>query len=92
MVEDTGIRSVQLSIVLGAGGGTAVWKQKQDWRASALLVPRDGAISLLLMGKLHASIANNFGVSSQLLRWRINQTGIIRQLSAISRKQELGQL
>jgi hypothetical protein len=68
-------------------GGCRYWNRQledeADWQAAALLVPRDGAFAWLRAGGGLAAGASNFGVSSALFRWRVNQTGIIRQLAAM---------
>jgi len=57
-------------------------EDEANWLAGALLVPREGALALSRSGMTIADIAANFGVSEQLCRWRVNQTGITYQLRA----------
>ncbi len=74
---------------LGAGG-CRYWDSESeaeaDWQAAALLVPRDGAFALLRSGADFAEGAGHFGVSLALFRWRINKTGVARQLAALERR------
>jgi Zn-dependent peptidase ImmA (M78 family) len=67
-------------------GGCRRWDEiaesEADWLAGALLVPREGALWWL---RSHGGLpegASHFGVSEALFRWRVNQTGVIRQLQA----------
>jgi hypothetical protein len=68
-------------------GGCRYWdsrlEDEADWQAAALLVPRDGAFAWLRAGNTIADGAANFGVSTALFRWRVNQTGVARQLAAL---------
>lgn len=60
-------------------------EDEANWLAGALLVPREGALALARSGMTIADIAENFGVSEQLCRWRVHQTGVAHQLRASSR-------
>lgn len=60
-------------------------EDEANWLAGALLVPREGALALARSGMTIGDIAANFGVSEQLCRWRIHQTGVAHQLRAGSR-------
>ncbi len=66
------------------GHGCRLWnaqvEEEATWLAGALLVPREGARKLAYSGMSVAKIAVHFAVSEQLCRWRVNQTGITRQL------------
>ncbi len=68
-------------------GGCRYWDSRleaeADWQAAALLVPRNGAFAWLRAGKNLSDGAANFGVSLALFRWRVNQTGVARQLAAM---------
>lgn len=72
--------------VLGPGG-CRYWNRdledEADWQAGALLVPRDGAFYWLRHGTDPFDAARHFGVSDALFRWRMNQTGLSRQLRAM---------
>jgi Zn-dependent peptidase ImmA (M78 family) len=58
----------------------ATMEEEATWLSGALLVPRDGALSLTRRGHTIEAIADHYGVSAQLCRWRLNQTGIFRQI------------
>lgn len=58
-------------------------EDEADWQAAALLVPRDGAFAWLRAGRGLKDGADHFGVSLALFRWRVNQTGVVRQLAAM---------
>jgi hypothetical protein len=69
---------------LGAGG-CREWATREegeaDWLAAALLVPREGALHWMERdGDLERG-AEHFAVSTELFRWRVNHTGVIRQLA-----------
>ena len=63
-----------------------VFEAEADWLAGCLLVPREGALMLLLQSRSSASSAAHFGISEQLFKWRANQTGVVRQLSFLGRR------
>lgn len=71
-------------------GGCRYWdarlEAEADWQAGALLVPRDGAFAWLRNGGKLSDGADNFGVSLALFRWRVNHTGLTRQLAAMGVK------
>lgn len=67
-------------------GGCRHWDGPQeaeaDWLGAAMLVPRESALRWMLRtGDLEEG-AHNFGVSVDLFRWRVNHTGVARQLAA----------
>ncbi|MXW10512.1 MAG: ImmA/IrrE family metallo-endopeptidase [Gammaproteobacteria bacterium] len=62
------------------GNYDAVQEQEANWLASCLLVPRDG---LLAAGRRNADqryLAMRFGVSREMIAWRLRMTGVSRQL------------
>jgi hypothetical protein len=67
-------------------GGCRYWharlEEEADWQAATLLVPRDGALAWFRGGGGMTDGAENFGVSLALFRWRVNKTGVARQLTA----------
>jgi hypothetical protein len=72
---------------LGAGG-CRHWANREeaeaDWLGAALLVPREGALDWMTRdGNLERG-AEHFGVSVELFRWRVNHTGVSRQLARTS--------
>jgi Zn-dependent peptidase ImmA (M78 family) len=67
-------------------GGCRHWNGQQeaeaDWLGAAMLVPRESALAWMLRdGDLEQGAAN-FGVSIDLFRWRVNHTGVARQIEA----------
>jgi hypothetical protein len=70
-------------------GGCRLWDGRQeaeaDWLGSTLLVPRAGAIAWMLQSDDVDSGARNFGVSVELFRWRINHTGVVREVQKVVR-------
>jgi hypothetical protein len=74
-------------------GGCRHWDGPQeaeaDWLGSALLVPRTSALAWMLESDDVDAGARNFGVSIELFRWRINHTGVIRQVQKLRRESEL---
>jgi Zn-dependent peptidase ImmA (M78 family) len=71
-------------------GGCRHWDGLQeaeaDWLGSALLVPRAGALAWMLESDDVEGGASNFGVSIELFRWRINHTGVLRQVEKLRRE------
>ena len=67
-----------------AANGQRFWdaelEEEATWLGAALLVPRDGALRMLRSGRGVDEIATHYGVSEQLCRWRITQTGVLHQL------------
>lgn len=72
------------SAPVSEGKGRRYWdatlEDEANWLAGALLVPRDGALNFLRRQHTIGAIAAHYGVSVQLCRWRIYQTGIHRQV------------
>jgi hypothetical protein len=70
-------------------GGCRHWDGRQeaeaDWLGSTLLVPRAGALAWMLQSDDVDSGARNFGVSVELFRWRINHTGVVREVQKVVR-------
>ena len=69
---------------LGAGG-CRYWSRREeaeaDWLGAAMLVPRGGARWWMERdGDLERG-AEHFGVSIELFRWRVNHTGVMRELA-----------
>lgn len=69
-------------------GGCRMWdsglEAQADWQAGALLVPREAALVWMRTNESLEDGALHFGVSVQLFQWRVNQTGVRRQLAASS--------
>ena len=77
-----------LAPALGVGGcrrWSAVLEAEADWQAGALLVPRQAALSWMQASGSLDDGARHFGVSLPLFRWRVNQTGVLRHLQALSK-------
>jgi IrrE N-terminal-like domain len=70
-------------------GGCRHWDGRQeaeaDWLGSALLVPRAGALAWMRESDDVDAGARNFGVSVELFRWRINHTGVVREVQRVGR-------
>jgi Zn-dependent peptidase ImmA (M78 family) len=58
------------------------FEDEADWLAGAMLVPRDGLLAHRKSGKTPQQIADIYGVSKELLNWRLRMTGIERQLKS----------
>jgi hypothetical protein len=57
-------------------------EEEADWLAGCLLVPRAGALAWFARGGGFEDGADHFAVSGQLFHWRVNHTGVVRQLRA----------
>jgi hypothetical protein len=66
-------------------GGCRHWDGLQeaeaDWLGSTMLVPRESALEWMLQNGDLEEGARNFGVSVELFRWRVNHTGVVRELA-----------
>ena len=74
-----------LSPALGAGGCRRwddVLESEADWQAGTLLVPREAALAWMQFKGSIEDGARNYGVSLSLFRWRVHQTGVLKQLQA----------
>jgi len=64
-------------------GGCRRWNQQQedeaDWQAAVLLVPRPAALRYARLETPIEVAAYNLGVSTTLMRWRLNQSGALVQ-------------
>jgi hypothetical protein len=77
---------------IGAGGcrhWDAVQEAEADWLGSTLLVPRSSALAWMLESDDMEAGARKFGVSVELFRWRINHTGVVREVQKLARRAEL---
>lgn len=67
-------------------GGCRRWdsnlEDEANWQGATLLVPREGALVWMSRHGSPEEGARHFGVSVALFTWRINQTGVMRQISA----------
>ena len=69
---------------IGIGGcrhWNGVQEAEADWLGATLLVPRESALEWMLQNESLEEGARNFGVSLELFRWRVNHTGVMRQLA-----------
>lgn len=68
--------------------GCRLWdpdiEAEATWLGGCLLVPREGALLLRKRGMGVEDLATHFGVSEHLVRWRLQQTGIERQLRRLA--------
>lgn len=60
-------------------------EDEADWLAASLLVPRDGLLSCYSRCRNAEAIAEQFNVSLELARWRLNVTGVMRQINGHAR-------
>lgn len=65
--------------------GRRFWDREREdeasWMGATLLLPRAGMLALLERGTTMEEVAGNFGVSLPLLKWRVQTTGVVRQLA-----------
>ena len=58
----------------------AAQEEEANWLAACLLVPRDGLLAACRQRADHAYLAARFGVSRDMIAWRLRMTGVSRQL------------
>jgi Zn-dependent peptidase ImmA (M78 family) len=56
-----------------------VMENEADWLAGELLVPRRAALAIARSGADVESSALRYGVSAQMMRWRLNHSGALKQ-------------
>jgi hypothetical protein len=69
---------------IGIGGcrhWDGVQEAEADWLGAAMLVPRESALEWMLQNGDLEDGAQNFRVSVELFRWRVNHTGVVRQVT-----------
>lgn len=62
-------------------------EDEADWLAGCLLVPREGLLRAYRRDRSSAALARHFGVSQQLVDWRLRMTGITRLARRAARRQ-----
>ena len=55
-------------------------EEEADWFSGCLLVPRDGLLGARLRTSDEHALAAQFGVSIDMIAWRLNVTGVLRQV------------
>jgi hypothetical protein len=60
-------------------------EDQANYLAGALLMPREGALSLMRSGMTCQEVAEHYGVSPQMARWRTTATGVTLQLERARR-------
>ena len=57
------------------------FEEEADWLAAAVLLPREGLLDARRSETNVSGLADRFGVSMELVKWRLRMTGIDRQLA-----------
>lgn len=57
-------------------------EDEANWLAGTMLVPREGLLFHCGQGLGAQQVAGHYGVSTQLVNWRMGATGVTRQLKA----------
>jgi Zn-dependent peptidase ImmA (M78 family) len=69
--------------------GCRIWPKEAeaeaDWLAPALLVSEEAAVSIVRRGLQLSEAAEEYGVSEDLMRFRLNMTGANRRVRAKAR-------
>lgn len=58
-------------------------EEEADWLAATLLLPREGLRIKFRSTRDSQALAHHFGVSLDMLNWRLRMTGIIRQATRV---------
>jgi hypothetical protein len=65
-------------------GGERHWRAEDeaeaDWLAGVLLAPREGILEVMYKHGDIGEGARHFGISTALMRWRLNHTGVALQM------------
>ena len=67
------------------GNYDAVQEEEANWLAGCMLVPRDGLLAACRRSADHRYLAVRFGVSRDMIAWRLRMTGVSRQLKRENR-------
>ena len=67
------------------GSYNTAQEEEANWLAGCLLVPRDGLLAAARQSPDHLYLANWFGVSRDMITWRLRMTGVSRQLKRENR-------
>ena len=65
-------------------------EEEADWLGGALLVPREGLLSVYRRTSSSEFIGRNFGVSAKLVDWRLRMTGVLVQVRRAGRWRRAG--
>lgn len=55
-------------------------EEEADWLGGCLLVPREGLLKARLRTPEASALATMFGVSGDMIAWRLQKTGVLRQI------------
>jgi Zn-dependent peptidase ImmA (M78 family) len=61
-------------------------ESEADWLAGCLLLPREALLEARKRGVTDEELCGRYGVSGDMLRFRINATGVERQLGVGERR------
>lgn len=56
-------------------------EKEANWLGGALLVPREALLSVLSRNRHNENAASHFNVSTQMIKWRRQMTGVDKQLN-----------
>lgn len=74
------------AIVNGCRAYDKAEEDEASWLAGCLLVPRQAAVRIAKSGQPESDAADEYGVSTEMLSWRLNAIGARRQAEAAARK------
>jgi hypothetical protein len=74
------------AIVNGCRDYASADEDEAAWLAGCLLVPREAAVVVAMVGTPMGVAAVNFGVSTQMMTYRVNSTGARKQAEASRRR------
>ena len=72
---------------LALRGFNASIEEEADWLAGALLLPRDALVYVKRRGMTNQQACARYGVSNQMLDYRMRMTGVIRQFGRRPQRQ-----
>jgi len=71
------------AIVHGCRDYSKLEEEEAAWLSGCLLVPRDAAFAVAMSGAPIETAAIEYGVSTQMMSWRVNMTGVKVQAARI---------
>jgi Zn-dependent peptidase ImmA (M78 family) len=83
------LHEARVAVVNGCRDYSKIDEDEAAWLSACLLVPREAALAVAFAGTTMGVAALEFGVSTQMMTYRVNVTGARRQAQAQARRRAL---